>query len=338
MNRILIAIDISTPGGPEVLRPVDRPIPEPGAEEVLIRVVAAGVNRPDIVQREGRYPPPAGASPIPGLELAGLVVRLGEWPAGEACRWAPGDAVCALVAGGAYAEFAVAPARQCLPVPTGYDMIRAAALPETYFTIWTNLFQRGQLQTGQSVLVHGGSGGIGTTAIQLAKAFGATVYATAGSAEKCLACERLGATAAIDYRKADFVEEIRALTSGRGVDIVLDIVGGSYFERNVRVLADDGRLLQIGLLEGSKVEINLSTIMRRRLTVTGSTLRIRSVDKKAEIARELEQHVWPLLSSGIVGPVVHAIYPLTAAADAHRALESGEVIGKIVLTMDGGTR
>jgi putative PIG3 family NAD(P)H quinone oxidoreductase len=215
-------------------------------------------------------------------------------------------------------------------------MIRAAALPETYFTVWTNLFQRGQLQTGQAVLVHGGSSGIGTTAIQLARAFGATVYATAGSEDKCRACEQLGAAAAIDYRTTDFVERILALTDGRGVDIVLDIVGGSYFERNLRALADDGRLLQIGLLEGSKAEINLSTIMRRRLTVTGSTLRIRSVDAKAAIARDLEQHVWPLLSSGAVGPVVHGTYPLTGAADAHRALESGQVIGKIVLTTGAG--
>jgi NADPH2:quinone reductase len=332
----LIAIDISRPGGPEVLRPVERPTPEPGAGEVLIRVVAAGVNRPDIAQRLGRYPPPAGASPIPGLELAGVVVRLGAWPPGESCRWAPGDAVCALVAGGAYAEYAVAPARQCLPVPPGFDMIRAAALPETFFTVWTNLFQRGQLQTGQSVLVQGGSSGIGTTAIQLAKAFGATVYATAGSDEKCRACERLGATAAINYRETDFVERINGLTSGRGVDIVLDIVGGSYFARNLRALADGGRLLQIGLIEGSKAEVDLSAIMRRRLTVTGSLLRIRTVDEKGAIARDLEQHVWPLLASGIVGPVVHATYPLANAAEAHRVLEAGEVIGKIVLTTEAG--
>jgi putative PIG3 family NAD(P)H quinone oxidoreductase len=328
----LIAIDITTPGGPDVLRAVDLPVPEPGPGDVLVRIHAAGVNRPDIHQRLGRYPPPPGASPIPGLELAGEVVQVGARPTDEPGRWAPGDPVCALVAGGAYAEYAVAPAGQCLPVPSGFDMVRAAALPETYFTVWTNLFQRGQLQAGHSVLVHGGSSGIGTTAIQLARAFGATVYTTAGSDDKCRACERLGAHAAINYRTADFVERIGALTAGRGVDIVLDMVGASYFERNLRALADDGRLLQIGLLEGARTEVNLSTIMRRRLTITGSTLRIRTADVKAAIARELEQHVWPLLSSGAVGPIVHAVFPLAEAAEAHRTLEAGNAIGKIVLT------
>jgi NADPH2:quinone reductase len=316
-----------------VLRPVERPTPEPGAAEVLIRVLAAGVNRPDILQRQGRYPPPPGASDIPGLELSGTVERVGPWAEGDPCRFAAGDAVCALVAGGGYAEYAVAPARQCLPIPTGMDLVRAAAIPETYFTVWTNLFQRGQLQTGSSVLVHGGSSGIGTTAIQLARAFGATVFATAGSDEKCRACERLGAAAAINYRTIDFVDAIAAITSGRGVDIILDIVGGDYFERNLRALALDGRLLQIGLLGGSRTQIDLGVIMRRRLTLTGSTLRVRSVDQKAAIARELEQHVWPLLASNIVSPIVDRTYPLAHAADAHRALEQGAVIGKVVLTM-----
>ncbi|MGH9370428.1 MAG: NAD(P)H-quinone oxidoreductase [Vicinamibacterales bacterium] len=328
----MIAIEISRPGGPDVLEPVERPMPEPGAEEVLIRVHAAGVNRPDIMQRLGRYPPPTGASDIPGLELSGTVERVGPWPQGESCRFAAGDAVCALVAGGGYAEYAVAPARQCLPVPSGMELMRAAAIPETYFTVWTNLFQRGQLKTGDSVLVHGGSSGIGTTAIQLARAFGATVLATAGSDEKCRACETLGASAAINYTIADFVEAIAAITSGRGVDIILDIVGGDYFERNLDALALDGRLLQIGLLGGAQAHIDLGVIMRRRLTVTGSTLRVRSVEEKAAIARELEQHVWPLLASSIVSPVVDRTYPLARAADAHRALEQGDVIGKVVLT------
>jgi NADPH:quinone reductase len=328
----VIAIAIRTPGGPEVLEPVELPVPEPGPDEVLIRVAAAGVNRPDILQRLGRYSPPAGASEIPGLEVSGTIARLGPVPEGAGSRWAPGDQVCALITGGGYAEYVVAPARQCLPVPSGMELIRAAAIPETYFTVWTNLFQRGQLRTGDSVLVHGGSSGIGTTAIQLARAFGATVFATAGSDEKCAACETLGAAAAINYQTTDFVDAIAQITTNRGVDIILDIIGGDYFERNLRALALDGRLLQIGLLGGSRASIDLSTIMRRRLTLTGSTLRVRSVDEKAAIARELEQHVWPLLGSGAVGPVVNRTVTLTRAADAHRLLESGEVIGKVVLT------
>ena len=328
----VIAIEIDGFGGPEVLRPVERPIPEPGAEEVLIRVHAAGVNRPDILQRLGKYPPPPGASDVPGLEVSGTISRVGAAPDGDSPRWATGDSVCALVTGGGYAEYVVAPARQCLPVPVSLDMVSAASIPETYFTVWTNLFQRGQLRTGESVLVHGGTSGIGTTAIQLAKAFGATVYATAGSDEKCAACLGLGAVAAINYRTTDFVQAIRDVTGGRGVDIVLDIVGGSYFERNLASLATEGRLVQIGLLTGSKAEINLATLMQRRLCITGSTLRIRSVKDKAAIARALEQHVWPLLGAGSVAPVVHRTFTLTQAAEAHRLLESGSVIGKIVLT------
>ncbi len=328
----MIAIEISRYGGPEVLEPVERPTPEPGPEEVLVRVHAAGVNRPDILQRLGKYPPPPGASDIPGLELSGTIVRVGSPPEGETLRWASGDAVCALVAGGGYAEFAVVPARQCLPVPAGMDMVSAAAVPETYFTVWTNLFQRAQLRTGETVLVHGGSSGIGTTAIQLARAFGAVAFATAGSDEKCAACEKIGAAAAINYRTADFEEAIAAITSGRGVNVILDIMGAPYLERNLRTLAIDGRLVQLGLLGGAQSTINLATIMQRRLTLTGSTLRRRSVDEKAAIARELEQHVWPLLSSGLVAPVLHRTYTLSQAADAHRALEAGEVIGKVVLT------
>jgi NADPH:quinone reductase len=328
----VIAIEIARQGGPEVLRPVERDLPEPGVNEVLIRVQAAGVNRPDILQRLGRHPPPPGASDIPGLEVAGTVERVGPVLEGEIARWRPGSDVCALVAGGGYAEYAVAPSRQCLPVPPGMGVVAAAALPETYFTVWTNLFQRSQLRTGETLLVHGGTSGIGTTAIQLARAFGATVFATAGTDEKCAACEKLGAAAGLNYRAGDFAEAIASITSGLGVNVILDIVGGPYLERNLRSLAFEGRLIQIGLLGGAKADINLSTIMQRRLTLTGSTLRARSVAEKAAIARDLEQHVWPLLSSGIVAPVVHRTLPLTQAADAHRLLESGGVIGKVVLT------
>lgn len=329
----MLAIDITQPGPPDVLRAVDRPVPEPGTNEVLVRVHAAGVNRPDLMQRQGRYPPPPGASDIPGLEIAGTVVRVGAPLEGETPRWVPGDRVCALVAGGGYAEYATVPMQQCLPVPAGLDDVTAAAIPETYFTVWTNLFQRAQLRTGESVLVHGGTSGIGTTAIQLARAFGAIVYATAGSEEKCRACEQLGATAAINYKTTDFVEAIASLTAGLGVNVILDIVGGDYLERNLRSLAVEGRLVQIGLQGGAKTNINLATLMQRRLTLTGSTLRIRSVAEKAAIARDLEQHVWPLLASGIVRPVIARTLPATEAAEAHRILESGEVVGKIVLTM-----
>jgi NADPH:quinone reductase len=329
----VIAIEITSFGDPEVLRPVERTVPEPGTNEVLVRVHAAGVNRPDILQRLGHYPPPPGASNIPGLELSGTVERIGPVLEGETERWGPGDRVCALVAGGGYAEWAAVPSRQCLPVPPGIDMIHAAAIPETYFTVWTNLFQRAQLATGESVLVHGGSSGIGTTAIQLARAFGAVVYATAGSDEKCGACERLGAAATINYRTTDFVQAIADLTSGLGVNVILDIIGGDYLERNLKALAMDGRLIQIGLQGGAKTGIDLRALMQRRLTLTGSTLRPRSVAEKAAIARDLEQHVWPLLSSGTVAPVIDRMLPLENAAEAHRLLESGEVVGKIVLTV-----
>jgi NADPH2:quinone reductase len=323
----MIAIEIREPGEPDVLVPVERPKPAPGAGEVLIRVAAAGVNRPDVFQRRGRYPPPPGASDIPGLEVSGVIDALGP----GVTEWRVGDAVCALVTGGGYAEYCVAPAPQCLPVPRDMDVVTAAAIPETFFTVWTNVFQRGRLRPNESMLVHGGSSGIGTTAIQLAKARGSRVFATAGSAEKCAACERLGAERAINYRDADFVAVVRDLTGGRGVDVVLDMVGGDYFARNIDALAVEGRLVEIATLQGVKAELNIQTIMQRRLTITGSTLRARPVADKGAIAAELRQHVWPLLESGAVKPIVHATFPLRHAAEAHRVMESSAHIGKLVL-------
>jgi putative PIG3 family NAD(P)H quinone oxidoreductase len=325
----MIAIEISRPGGPEVLVPVERPLPTAGTGEVLIQVAAAGVNRPDVMQRMGRYPPPPGASDIPGLEVAGTIGAIGDGVTG----WRGGDQVCALVAGGGYAEYCVAPAAQCLPVPRGMDLITAAAIPETFFTVWTNVFERGRLRPGETLLVHGGSSGIGTTAIQLARATGARVFVTAGSREKCTACERLGAERGIDYKVEDFVAVVKELTGGRGVDVVLDMVGGEYFARNLEVLAIDGRLVEIATLRGSKAELNIPFLMQRRLTITGSTLRIRSVAEKAAIAGELRTAVWPLLESGAVAPVVHARFPLRDAAAAHRMMEAGEHIGKLVLVV-----
>jgi NADPH2:quinone reductase len=320
-------IVISSPGSPGVLRLEDRPMPAIEPAEVLVRVEAAGVNRPDIMQRLGKYPPPPGASDVPGLEIAGTVERAGE----AVTRWRAGDRVCALVAGGGYAEYCPVPEPQCLPIPAGLDRIHAAAIPETYFTVWTNLFQRAGLREGERVLVHGGTSGVGTTAIQLARAFGATAIATAGSDEKCGACERLGAVA-INYHTTDFVAAVRELTDGQGVDVILDIIGGDYLSRNLECLAKHGRLVQIGLQGGAKAEINLTTLMQRRATLTGSTLRPRSVAEKGTIARDLEAQVWPLLAAGTVKPLVHSVFPLERAADAHRALESGAVIGKVVLT------
>jgi NADPH:quinone reductase len=314
------AVEISQPGGPDVLRVVERPTPVAGPGEVMIRVEAAGVNRPDIMQRQGRYPPPPGSSDIPGLEVAGEIVS-------------QGTRVCALVAGGGYAEFCAVPAVQCLPAPVGVDAVHAAAIPETFFTVWTNVFERGHLSAGERILVHGGTSGIGTTAIQLARAFGATVYATAGSDEKCRACVQLGAALAINYRTEDFVSAVRDATAGRGVDVILDIVGGDYLARNIDCLALHGRLVQIGLMGGAKAQINLDPILRRRLTVTGSTLRPRTVEEKGALARELEAHVWPLLEAGTVRPIVARTFPLEQAAEAHRLLEAGEVIGKLVLTV-----
>jgi NADPH:quinone reductase len=324
----VLAIEISRFGGPEVLRPVERPQPVPAAGEVLIRVAAAGVNRPDAAQRRGGYPPPPGASDIPGLEVAGTIAEAG---AEAVSRWRVGDEVCALVAGGGYAEFCAAPAVQCLPVPRGLDMVAAAAIPETFFTVWTNVFERGQLKPGESILIHGGSSGIGTTAIQLAHVRGSRVITTAGSVEKCAACERLGADQAINYHEIDFAEAVRDATGGRGVDVVLDIIGGEYLPRNLDVLALEGRLVQIGLQGGSSAQLDLGTLLRKRLTITASTLRARSVEQKGALAAAVHTHVWPLLESGSVKPVIHATFPLRAAADAHRLLDSGEHIGKIVL-------
>jgi NADPH2:quinone reductase len=325
----MICIEISTPGEPEVLIPVERPTPVPGADEILIKVAAAGVNRPDVMQRRGKYPPPPGASDIPGLEVAGTVEAIGS----DVRGWQRGDRVCALLAGGGYADYCVAPAPQCLPVPARLDMAAAAALPETYFTVWTNLFERGGLRAGETVLIHGGSSGIGTTAIQLARGFGARVFATAGSPDKCAACERLGAERCINYKTEDFVQVVRALTHGAGVNVVLDMVGADYFARNLESLSVEGRLVEIATLHGTRTELNIPTIMQRRLTVTGSTLRIRSVEQKGAIAAALLQHVWPLLEAGTVAPVIHATFPLRAAAAAHRVMESGQHVGKLVLVV-----
>jgi putative PIG3 family NAD(P)H quinone oxidoreductase len=323
----MIAIEIREPGEPDVLVAVERPTPVPAAGEVLIKVAAAGVNRPDVFQRRGRYAPPPGVSDIPGLEVSGTIEAVGA----DVRDWRVGDAVCALVAGGGYAEYCVAPAPQCLPPPRGMDLVTAAAIPETFFTVWTNVFDRGHLEAHESILIHGGSSGIGTTAIQLARAFGSRVFATAGSAEKCAACERLGADRAINYRDADFVAAIQESTAGRGVDVVLDMVGGEYFARNIEVLATDGRLVEIATLHGAKAEVNIATIMQRRLTITGSTLRPRSVAEKARVATAVRQHVWPLLESGTVKPIVHATFPLRDAAEAHRVMEASQHIGKLLL-------
>jgi NADPH2:quinone reductase len=323
----MIAIEISRAGGPEVLTPVERPMPEPGSGEVLIRVAAAGVNRPDVMQRRGVYPPPPGASDIPGLEVAGSVEHVGA----GVTEWRGGDRVCALVTGGGYAEYCVAPAAQCLPLPDGLDPVQAAAIPETFFTVWTNVFDRGALQAGEAALFHGGSSGIGTTAIQLAAARGARVFATAGSDEKCRACEGLGATRAINYRSEDFVVALKDLTGGRGVDLILDIIGADYLDRNLRALAVDGRLVQIGLMGGSEAALDLRRVLGSRLTITGSTLRPRSVEEKGAIAAALHREVWPLLESGRVKPIVYRTFPLTQASDAHRLMESSEHVGKLVL-------
>ena len=324
----MTAIEISEPGGPGVLAPAEREVPEPGPGEVLVAVEAAGVNRPDVMQRQGLYPPPPGASDIPGLEIAGTVASLGDGVDTPAV----GSRVCALVSGGGYAEYCAAPAPLCLPVPAGLDSVEAAALPETFFTVWTNVYDRARLAEGESLLVHGGSSGIGTTAIQLAKAFGAAVYVTAGSKSKCDACLALGADAAINYRDEDFVERVGALTGGRGVDVVLDMIAGDYLARNLKCLAVEGRLVIIAVQHGPKVEqLNVLPVMLRRLTVTGSTLRPRSVEQKAAIAHALHAKVWPLLAAGAVRPVVHARFPLADAAGAHRLMESSEHVGKIVL-------
>ncbi len=323
-------VEAAGAGGPEVLREAFGPVPHPRSDEVLIRVLAAGVNRPDVQQRLGLYPPPPGASPVLGLEVAGEVVATGA----EVAQHRVGDRVCALTNGGGYAEYCVAPAAQALPWPRGTDALRAAALPETYFTVWANVFMLGRLAAGELLLVHGGTSGIGVTAVQLAKAFGATVYATAGSDEKVAACLRLGADAAFNYRTQDFLAEVQRLTNKRGVDVVLDMVGACYFTRNLRCLALDGRLVIIAFLGGSKVEaFDLMPIMTKRLTVTGSTMRPRSTAMKGEIAAALQARVWPLLDEGRCSPVIHQVFPLAQAAAAHALMESSAHIGKIMLSV-----
>ena len=325
----MTAIEIAEPGGPEMLRPTTRPTPRPGAGEVLIRVLAAGVNRPDVMQRKGQYPPPPGASDIPGLEIAGEIAALGDGVA----ELSLGDTVCALVAGGGYAEYCVAAVPLCLPVPAGLSAVEAAALPETCFTVWDNVFTRGRLAPGETLLVHGGSSGIGTTAIQLARATCARVLTTAGSDEKCRACEDLGAARAINYRTEDFVAVVKEETGGKGVDVVLDMVGGDYVGRNLNALGHGGRLVQIAIQKGTKAEIAVHLIMVKQITFTGSTLRARPVAEKAEIAEALRAKVWPLIEKGAVKPLIHATFPLNAAAEAHRLMDSSAHIGKIALTV-----
>ncbi|SDJ58989.1 NAD(P)H-quinone oxidoreductase [Microbulbifer yueqingensis] len=321
-------INLQGHGGPEVMELATGEKPEPRKGEVLIAVAAAGVNRPDVAQRQGLYPPPPDASPVLGLEVAGEVVEVGS----GVSRWKVGDRVCALTNGGGYAEFAVAPAGQCLPVPKSLSMAEAAALPETCFTVWTNVFDRAHLQPGEILLVHGGSSGIGTTAIQIASALGSRVFTTAGSAEKCAACEELGAERAINYREEDFVEVVRALTDSHGADVILDMVGGDYVNRNIRLAATDGRIVNIAFLQGAEVQVNLWPMVAKRLTLTGSTLRPRSAEVKAAIASALEQTVWPLVEEGRVRPRIAETFALRQAAEAHRLMESSSHIGKIVLT------
>jgi NADPH:quinone reductase len=322
------AVEIARPGAPDVLRLVERPRPQPGPGEVLIEVQAAGINRPDVFQRQGNYAPPPGASDLPGLEVSGVVV--GGDTGGLVSL---GDPVCALVAGGGYAQFCVAPAGSCLPVPRGLSFADAASVPETFFTVWSNVFDRARLAPGESLLVQGGASGIGVAAVQLASALGHTVYATAGSAARCRAVEQLGAARGIDHRVEDFVAVIAAATAGRGVDVILDMVGGDYIARELKCLADDGRIALIALLGGSRAEIDLTALLRRRLTLTGSTLRPRSVEFKAAIARQLQARVWPLFEAGRIKPVLFQTFPLADAAAAHTLMESGAQIGKIVLAV-----
>ena len=321
-------IEIVEPGGPSVLRSSVRNIPKPKRNEVLIKISYAGINRPDVLQRSGSYLPPPGASDLPGLEASGIIFAIGE----NVTNWEVGDEVCALLPGGGYAEYAVTQASHCLPVPTGMSLKQAAALPETLFTVWSNVFQRGGLKPNEKFLVHGGSSGIGTMAIQLANLFGSEVYATAGSEAKCSACEELGAIRAIDYNKEDFLEVIKSIG---GVHLILDMVGGAYIEKNIKALVDDGRLVQIAFLKGAKVELNFAQIMTRRLTVTGSTLRPQSDLSKSQIASELLEKIWPLLSTGRINPVINSVFDLNDVSSAHLLMESSKHIGKIVLKVDG---
>ena len=329
LPETMTAIAIREPGGPDVLEPRQIPRPEPAHGEILIKVAAAGVNRPDTIQRMGLYPPPPGASETPGLEVAGEVVATGP----GVTLWKTGDRVCALVGGGGYAEYCVAHEAHALPMPHGLSMTEAAALPETFFTVWANVFERGALKAGETLLVHGGSSGIGTTAIQLASLFGASVIATAGSAEKCAACLKLGAAAAIDYKTQDFVAETRRLTDNRGADVILDMVGGDYIPRNIQAAAVDGRIVSIAFLNGATAEVNFMPVMLKRLTLTGSTLRPRSIEEKASLARTLREKVWPLIEAGRVKPLIDTVFPLKDAARAHALMEKSSHIGKIVLTI-----
>jgi len=323
------AVEITTPGPPSVLQIVHRPDPVLAADEILIDVAAAGVNRPDVLQRLGKYPVPPGASDIPGLEVAGIVAAFGA----EVHGWKVGDPICALLAGGGYAELANVPQEQCLPIPGGLTAIQAAAIPETFFTVWANVFQRGHLTAGETILIHGGTSGIGTTAIQLAKAFGARVMTTAGSEEKCEAARHLGADYAFNYRTVDWVAAAKNANGGNGLEIILDMVGGDYIARNLDLLALEGRLVQIAFLKSAKAELDFSVMMRKRLWITGSTLRPRTPAQKGVIARELLEHVWPLLEKGAVAPVIHQVFPLADAAAAHRVMEAGTHIGKLVLDL-----
>lgn len=324
----MAVVEIAAVGGPEQLRPALRPVPRPAAGEVLLRVAAAGVNRPDVLQRLGRHPPPPGASDLPGLEVAGEIVALGP----QVTELSVGQAVTALLPGGGYAAYAVAAVPLCLPVPPGFSMIEAAAIPETFFTVWSNVFERGRCKPGETLLVHGGTSGIGTVAIQLAVALGSRVFATAGTPDKARACERFGAARGIDYRTEDFVEVVQRETQGAGVDVILDMVGGGYVPRNLQAAAVEGRIVNIAFIGGIRAEVDLSVIMRKRLTLTGSTLRSRPIADKAAIAEALRRNVWPLLAAGRVRPVIHATFPLAEAADAQRLMESSTHIGKIVLT------
>jgi putative PIG3 family NAD(P)H quinone oxidoreductase len=329
LPKTMLAVSISEAGGPEVLRLEPMPVPSPGPTEILIRVAAAGVNRPDLAQRAGLYPPPKGASEIPGLEVAGTVQAVGS----DVSQWKPGDLVCALTPGGGYAEYALVDGSNALPVPSGLSLDEAAAIPETFFTVWHNVFERGALKSGETLLVHGGGSGIGTSAIMLGKAFGATVLVTAGSDEKCDACRRLGADTAINYREEDWVSVVKGVTGKRGADVILDMVGGPYIEKNYQAAAVDGRIVSIAFLQGSRVQADYMRLMLKRLTHTGSTLRAQPVEAKARIAVQLEEKVWPLLAEGKCRPLIHKRYPLVDVAQAHALMESNAHIGKIVLTL-----
>ncbi len=325
----MTAIEIARPGGPEVLVPATRPVPAPGADEVLVRVAAAGINRPDLLQRQGNYPPPKGASDIPGLEIAGEITAVGT----AVSDWKIGDTVCALVAGGGYAEYCAVPAGQCLPIPQGLGMVEAASLPEAFFTVWANIVDRAAIKSGEWLLVHGGSSGIGTAAIQIGRALDARIVVTAGTAEKCAACVALGAERAVNYREEDFVAVVKELTGGKGVDVILDMVGGDYIPRNIEVMAPDARMVFIAFLRGAKAEVNFLPVLLKRLVITGSTLRARPVAEKAAIAAALRRRIWPQIEAGTIKPVVFKTFPLAEASEAHRLMESGTHIGKIVLTV-----